>query len=410
MPKQLRGLSYFKALLLHALSLAALLAMATAPVHADGKKPAGITLRYLGHSCFLITTPAGKRIVIDPFAGGEWPGMRFPPVEADIVLISHPHWDHSSAYEVKGSPKVFTGTGVVEEGDARMQGFPGRHAVTGGEPIGFLNTVWVIRAGDVRVCHLGDNGPLEESPGLAEAIGGVDVLLLPIDSERRVLAYDQARAWMETLAPRLVIPMHYRAPGLTFEQVTGLGTPDEWLSGQAGYQRVPGDTLKVDPGSADPAIWPPQGTLAVRVLTLPGEKMRARTTGVAGRAEAIEAKRRAGVALAGGDTATALTELQRAVELDPGDADGLQKIGFIHLNARRPDLAADFLSRAARAAGMEDGRLASLSWLGAGMALDLLGKRDDAKAAYQAVIGLGHNEEQQVDQARQYLETPYQED
>ncbi len=369
-----------------------------------------VKLRYIGHSCFLITTPEGVRLVVDPFTSEEWPGMRLPPLEADHVLVTHPHWDHAAYASVRGSPRVTSSAGIFAEKDFGVRGITGRHAEVGGAQIGYLNTVFVIRTGGIRICHLGDNGPPADSPALAEAIGKVDVLLIPIDSERRVLDYQQARAWIEALGPRLVIPMHYRAHGVTFDNVPGLGTPDEWLSGQPGYRRVPGDTLVLDASSTDPEAWPAVGAAAVRVLTLPGQRLGRETAGVAGRAVALEAKRQADVALSGGDTTTALGHLQQAVSLDPSDADALQKIGFLHLHARRPDLAADFLSRSARAAGMGDVKVASLSWLGAGMAFDLMGRREDARAAYQAVIGLGVNDENQVDQAKTYLESPYQED
>jgi L-ascorbate metabolism protein UlaG (beta-lactamase superfamily) len=379
------------------------------PLRAAPALPGPVTLRAIGHSCFLLTSPAGVRVVIDPFTTDDWPGMRLPPLEADLVLVTHPHWDHDAASAVRGSPRVVRGPGSFEMKDVRVTGLEGRHAVTGGAQIGFANTVYVIETGGIRLCHPGDNGPLEESPALAGAIGAVDALLLAIDSERRVLSYDAAAAWMKALAPRLVIPMHYRVPGVTFEQVTGLGTIDEWLTGQPGYRRLEGDTIELGPGP-DPDAWPVPGSLAVRVPRLPGERRTNEKPAMAGRAEAVEAKRRAEIAVAGGDTATAIDQFQKAALLDPSDAEVLHKIGFLQMAVKRPDLAADFLTRAARTAGMSDVRLSSLSWLGAGMALDLLGRRDEARAAYQAVVDLGVNDENQADQARAYLQEPYQED
>ena len=44
------------------------------------------------------------------------------------------------------------------------------------------------------------------------------------------------------------------------------------------------------------------------------------------------------------------------------------------------------------------------------MALDLLGRRQEAIAAYKKVIELGVNEDHQVDEARGHLESPYTED
>jgi L-ascorbate metabolism protein UlaG (beta-lactamase superfamily) len=53
-------------------------------------------IQWLGHSTFLITSPSGKRILIDPWVQGN-PAC---PEEAkrlsgvDIMLITHGHSDH----------------------------------------------------------------------------------------------------------------------------------------------------------------------------------------------------------------------------------------------------------------------------------------------------------------------------
>jgi len=43
-------------------------------------------------------------------------------------------------------------------------------------------------------------------------------------------------------------------------------------------------------------------------------------------------------------------------------------------------------------------------------ALDLLGRHEEAKSAYRSVVQLAVNDENQVDQARRYLDSPYRED
>ena len=103
-----------------------------------------VLLQYLGHSCFVLTAPGGDRLVIDPFASGEWPGLSLPVLHADRVLVSHPHWDHSAAQEVRGHPKVIDAVGTTKFGGFVVRGFEGRHAPAGGESIGFRNTVFVI--------------------------------------------------------------------------------------------------------------------------------------------------------------------------------------------------------------------------------------------------------------------------
>ena len=46
-------------------------------------------IKWLGHSCFLITSSTGVRILTDPF--DETVGYKVPEAEVDIVTTSHDH-------------------------------------------------------------------------------------------------------------------------------------------------------------------------------------------------------------------------------------------------------------------------------------------------------------------------------
>lgn len=54
-------------------------------------------IQWLGHSSFRIL--GSKSVITDPF--GEI-GLCFPEVRADIVTVSHGHYDHSAVEAVKG--------------------------------------------------------------------------------------------------------------------------------------------------------------------------------------------------------------------------------------------------------------------------------------------------------------------
>src|SRR6266550_3653000 len=59
------------------------------------EKDGAATIEYIAHACFHITSPAGKQVLLDPYASRVWLGYDFPAnVRADAVLISHPHYDH----------------------------------------------------------------------------------------------------------------------------------------------------------------------------------------------------------------------------------------------------------------------------------------------------------------------------
>ncbi len=357
-----------------------------------------VTLQYLGHSCFVITTPAGHRLLIDPYASGEWPGLELPTTHADRVLITNPGWDHAAWRSIRGKPKVTEGPGTISKDDYTITGLAGRHAETGGEGIGYVNTVYVVETGGIRFCHLGDNGPVDGSADLPSKIGQVDVLLLPVDADKRVLTYEQAKQWVDVLSPRVVVPMHYRIPGVSLDTIEGIGTITEWLSQLwegAGPVRLETDTVTLD-------HLPPPGARQVWVFHLPHEREEA--------AGSSEAKKRGEIAVAAGDLATALAEFTRAAAIDPNDADVMMKIGLLHLGGARPDRALEYLQRAAALSKDTDPKRASLCWLSSGMALDVMGRRAEAEEAYRKVIEIGLNDEHQVDQARGYLRAPYRQD
>src|SRR5919109_437182 len=58
-----------------------------------------LSITWLGHATFVITTPGGKRIVTDPWLEGN---PMCPPDKrridaADLILLSHAHSDHSGS-------------------------------------------------------------------------------------------------------------------------------------------------------------------------------------------------------------------------------------------------------------------------------------------------------------------------
>ncbi len=66
-----------------------------------------MTIKFLGHACFLITSSSGVRIITDPYEPGSFGGqIGYGPIteEADMVLVSHDHADHNYVQEVAGNP------------------------------------------------------------------------------------------------------------------------------------------------------------------------------------------------------------------------------------------------------------------------------------------------------------------
>lgn len=162
-----------------------------------------------GQACFQILTSRQKgeqtSIIIDPFS--EEIGFRFPSISADIVLVTHEHFDHNNKKAVDGNPFLIEGPGEYEIKDIFIQGIHSWHDNVEGKERG-KNTIYTIEAEEMRLCHLGDFGQPELSEEQLDQIGAVDLLFVPVGG---VYTIDGARAQkiVQQLEPRIVIPMHY---------------------------------------------------------------------------------------------------------------------------------------------------------------------------------------------------------
>ena len=155
-----------------------------------------MNITWLGHSCFCLEE-AGYRIVLDPFS--QVPGLADTLTEAHKVLCSHDHFDHNHA------------DGVTLLADApcpfAIRTVDVFHDDQGGALRG-ENRIHILSAGGVTAVHLGDLGH-QLTAEQAAAIGRCDALMVPIGG---VYTVDPAgaKAVVEQLKPRIIIPMHYK--------------------------------------------------------------------------------------------------------------------------------------------------------------------------------------------------------
>jgi len=167
-----------------------------------------------GQSCFQITAARQKAeqvsIVIDPF--DETTGLRVPSLSADVLLITHDHHDHNNKKAVKGDPLVIENPGEYEIKDVYIQGIPAWHDEKEGKERG-ANTIYIIEAEDMRLCHLGDFGQKELETAQLDKIGDVDILMVPVGGVYTINSKGAAKV-IAQLEPRIVIPMHYHIPKL----------------------------------------------------------------------------------------------------------------------------------------------------------------------------------------------------
>jgi L-ascorbate metabolism protein UlaG (beta-lactamase superfamily) len=238
--------------LLRAVLFAVLLGL---PVPARAAPPAG-KLTWYGQACFLLETAAGTRIVMDPIPKGI--GYDIPQgLKADIVTISHEHYDHNNVGFVTGKPRVIRGLTADKKGwtrvDEKLKDVSIRtvgvyHDGERGAARG-LDAVFIFEVGGVRIAHLGDLGHVLNDEQLA-AIGAVDVLLIPVGGKFTIDALKATRV-IEQLRPRImVIPMHYKTDAVTIKELEPLSL---FLDRKQNVRRETSNTIALSPMKPRPA-------------------------------------------------------------------------------------------------------------------------------------------------------------
>lgn len=177
----------------------------------------GVKISWLGHDCFRIKD--GETIYIDPFRieGGE---------KADIILVTHEHYDHCSPEDIKkitSDKTVIVANSACKGQLSRLQMReiklvkPGdKLTVEGveieavpsyninkpfhpkGDKLGFILTLK-----GVRIYHAGDTDRIPEMKNFK-----ADVALLPVCGTYAMTAEEAVQA-VKDIGPKLAVPMHY---------------------------------------------------------------------------------------------------------------------------------------------------------------------------------------------------------
>lgn len=201
-----------------------------------------VRVEWCGHSYFIIEYSGGS-IAVDPHDGGSV-GVATCRRQADIVLVTHDHFDHN-AVEVASGPKsrvVKWRTGEVSERPL-IRGFKFYHDKASGKLRGAV-TAYLIEVDGVRILHMSDIGHLPPSEAL-ESIGDVDVLMVPVGG---VYTIDAVEAWelVQALKPRIAVPMHYWVEGV----ILPLDPLERFLNViKAPRERLDTNTFEVTPHS-----------------------------------------------------------------------------------------------------------------------------------------------------------------
>lgn len=181
-------------------------------------RPAAVTLRWYGHSTFLITSSQGTKILTDPMPTNM--GYDIKPIDGvDIVTIGHEHSDHNNTKLATGNPIVLRGLAGREWAtvdqkvkDVTIRNVPTFHDNSQGTQRG-KNSAFAFELDGLRIVHLSDLGHIL-SQEQAAAIGPVDVLLIPVGGFYTIDGA-QATQVVQQLSPKIVVPMHYKTPRLS---------------------------------------------------------------------------------------------------------------------------------------------------------------------------------------------------
>jgi L-ascorbate metabolism protein UlaG (beta-lactamase superfamily) len=207
---------------------------------------ASISVEWYGQSAFRLSAAEAQTVFIDPFgdlSAMAGRGMQFDypaiaGVQADLLLVTHEHADHNAVEAIAGDPVVLRSTaGRLESPLGEVVAVASEHDDQAGTARG-PNTIFSFELAGVKVCHFGDFGQSALREEQAQAIGAVDLLILPVGGGP-TLDGAGAAAIVERLHPRWVVPMHYRTPRIGF-----LETADAFLELCADVHRLQGPVFE----------------------------------------------------------------------------------------------------------------------------------------------------------------------
>ena len=189
-------------------------------------------LTWYGLSCFRLSERKHASVVTDPYNGKL--GLPSLKLKADVVTISHDAPGHNYATAVSGMQHNLDGPGEYEIGNVFITGIITQTATRVKN-----NIIFLFDYDGLKVAHLGD---LDKVPAQAEieALEEVNVLLLPVGGGNSLNAA-QASELVSMLEPNIVVPMHYKLPGLKLE----LEEVDRFLKEMGVTEPTEEDSLKI---------------------------------------------------------------------------------------------------------------------------------------------------------------------
>ena len=209
-------------------------------------------IKWNGQASFTITADSGIVLVTDPYDPSGYGGvLKYDTVRdnADAVLVSHDHDDHNYVQGLPGSPQVLKGSGQIK--DIPVKGIDTYHDESEGSDRG-ANMMFAFTIDGINICFVGDLGH-QLSPEQVEAIGSVDLLLIPVGGTYTLDSEGAAKV-VKSLEPKVVIPMHFKTDKCDLP----IAEVDGFLQKMTHVKRLEESEIDLSPDklpAAAPEVW-----------------------------------------------------------------------------------------------------------------------------------------------------------
>lgn len=161
-------------------------------------------LQYFGLSSFKITSKE-TTIITDPFHKDS--GLTPPRGAADILILSEKNKAlYSAVSGISGGHFDITDPGEYDIKGVTITGIPLKQENN-------YVSVFLIEAEDMRLLNLTHIKEWNMKEDEVESLGEIDILILPVGGNS-VLSASQAAKVVNEVEPKIVIPSHYKMPGL----------------------------------------------------------------------------------------------------------------------------------------------------------------------------------------------------
>jgi len=198
-------------------------------------------VEYKGANCVIVSTKKAS-VIVDPKL--SLVGLKDVNVKDAVELATEARF----AINSEDAKLVIEGPGEYGIADFDIHGIAAqRHLDTESDPK--ASTIYRIEAGDIRLAVIGNiYEKLTESQ--LEEIGIIDVLIVPVGGNGYTLDATGATIITRQIEPKIVIPVHYAEPGITYE--VAQGELDEFIR-ELGAQVEEMPKLKLKSASSIPS-------------------------------------------------------------------------------------------------------------------------------------------------------------